>query len=142
MPRTAQVRVQIIDENGSFRRLLQEAPKVVRRFLSTAVFLTAGAVHREMESRLKLGPEGEGLTPTEHIKHDVEHRGKSGSLNARVGIFDDEAQVAVATYQEYGTPQHGRHPAMKQSAQAESEAFKARAIRALQQMERYLSQGW
>ena len=142
MARVSRVTVEIEDVNGSFARLVKESPKIAKRYLSTAVFETAGAVQQGMEARMKLGPEGEGATPYDHIKLDVEHRGRNGSLSARVGIFDDEAQVAVATYQEYGTKAGTpRHPAMKESAQAESEPFKKRAMRALEQCARDLERG-
>ena len=139
MARALKVTVELEDVNGSMARLIRETPKAVRRFLSTAVFLTAGGVRREMEAGYNLGPAGEGRTPDQHLKLDVEHRGKTGSLHARVGIFDDEDQVAVALYNEYNP---NRQAVQRKAAQAESEPFKQRALRALAQCERYLSQGF
>jgi hypothetical protein len=139
MARGSRVTIEIEDVRGSFARLIKEAPKAARRFLSTAVFQTAAAVQREQEARYNMGPEGQGLTPDQHIKLDVEHRGRTGSLHAQVGIFDDADQVQVAMLDEWKPNKHG---VQKQSAVAESEPFKKRAIDALQKCERYLSQGF
>ncbi len=129
----------VIDVNGSFKRLMTEAPKQSKKFLSTAVFLTAAAVRRRMETTAPVGPSGEGRAPGDHISQDIEHRGRNGALSARVGIFDDPDQVAVAAYNEYAP---NRQPFMKRSAEAESEGYRQRAIEALQQCERFLSQGF
>jgi hypothetical protein len=131
--------VEVEDVNGSFKRLMVQAPKQARRFLSTAVFSTGAAVQRTMEATAPFGPEGEGATPSDHIKLDIEHRGRHGGLSARVGVFDDEGQVAVATFNEYAP---NRQPFMKAAAINESGEFVARAVKALQQCERVLSQGW
>lgn len=131
--------LEIEDVNGSFARLMDEAPKVARRFLSTAVFSTAAAIQRHMEELAPLGPDDEGLTPGEHIKFDIEHRGRNGALSAQVGIFDDENQVKVAVFNEYAP---NRHAFMRPSAEAEAGPFIERAKLALQQCERFLSHGW
>lgn len=139
MARIRKVSVVVEDVNGSFIRMCRESPKIVRKHLSTAIFLTGGAVRSEMESQLRLGPEGQGATPFDHIKQDVENRWKRGSLSARVGIFDDPLQVAVATYQEYGTRSGTpKHPAMQDSARAHSDTLKRYAIEALKSAEREL----
>lgn len=133
------ITVEVVDVNGSLARLIKEAPKACKKFLSTAVFLTAGSIQRVMEADAPLGPTGEGRTPTEHIKFDIEHRGRTGSLVARVGIFDNPDQIAVATYNEY---QPNQQKFMKPSAEARETEFHERATSALKQMERYLSQGF
>lgn len=135
----AQIIVEIEDVNGSFARLINEAPKKVRQFLSTAVFLTAGAVRRTMDANAPVGPDGEGLTPFAHLKADIEHRGRSGGLMAQVGIFDDPDQAAVALFNEYSP---NRQPFMRPAAEAEARGFAVRATEALQQVERYFSQGF
>lgn len=131
--------VEVVDVKGSFKRLIKEAPKVARKHLFGAVFSTAAAVRTTMEATAPLGPTGQGRTPLDHIKNDIEHRQKDGSLSARVGIFDDPDQVAVATYNEYAPDQQ---PFMKPSALANESRFHTLAINALQLMERYLSQGF
>jgi hypothetical protein len=130
---------EVEDVGGSFKRLISQAPKQARRFLSTAVFSTAAAIQTTMEATAPFGPEGQGATPSDHIKLDIEHRGRHGGLSARVGVFDDEGQVAVATYNEYAP---NEQPFMKPAAVNESGAFVARAVKALQQCARVLSQGW
>lgn len=131
--------VRVEDVRGSFARMVRESPKVIRGLLSTAVFLTAGAVQRHMEADAPLGPDGEGLTPGEHIRQDIEHRGRSGALSAQVGIFDNADQVAVALFNEYRPNQQ---PFMASAAERESEAFRQRAIQALQRAEQMLGAGW
>lgn len=130
--------IEVEDVDGSFQRLIDQAPKLARRFLSTAVFSTGAAVQRAMESTAPFGPDGQGATPSDHIKLDIEHRGPNGALWALVGIFDDEAQVAVATFNEYAP---NKQPFMKAAAISESGEFVARATKALQQCERALSIG-
>lgn len=134
-----QIAVEIEDVNGSFARLIDEAPKKARQFLSTAVFQTGAAVQRTMESLAPVGPDGAGLTPFTHIKLDIEHRGRSGGLMANVGIFDDPEQASVALFNEYSP---NRQPFMVPAAQAEAGGFALRATEALQKCERYFSQGF
>lgn len=133
------ISIEVEDVRGSVSRLVREAPKVTKRFLSTAVFQTGAAVQRSMEVHAPFGPDGRGRTPGAHIRQDIEHRGAHGSLTARVGIFDDEDQVAVAMYNEY---RPNRQPFMKVSAQENARGFEERAERALAQCERFLAQGF
>jgi hypothetical protein len=130
------VDIEVEDVNGSFARLIREAPKKARYFLSTAVFQTAAAVEREMDARVAFGPDGEGRTPNEHIKLDIEHRGRHGGLHAQVGVFDDLDQMFVAIYNEYAPNEQSF---MKPSAEAEAGPFLDRAKRALAQCERALT---
>jgi hypothetical protein len=127
--------VAIEDVNGSFKRFLDQAPKVARQYLSTAVFLTAGGIQKQMEANAPQGPDGEGLTPGTHIKAMVEHRGRNKGLHAQVGYFEPD-DAAVALFNEY-LP--NKQPFMRPAASSESEPFKARAMRALEQCERDLS---
>jgi hypothetical protein len=136
MASTARITVEIEDVKGSFRRLIDDAPKRVRKYMATAVFQTSMAVLREMEARAAMGPEGEGLTPDEHIKLDLTHQGRVTAMSQRVGIFDNAGQAAVALFNEY-SPDH--QPFMKPAAEAEAGPFLARAIEALQKVERELS---
>jgi len=136
MASVARITVEIEDVKGSFRRLIDDAPKRVRHYMSTAVFQTSMAVLREMEARAPLGPEGQGLTPDEHIKFDLEHKGRVTALSQRVGIFDNVGQASVALFNEYSPD---RQPFMKPAAEAEAGPFKDRAIAALQKVERELS---
>lgn len=134
-----QIAVEIEDVNGSFARLIDEAPKKARQFLSTAVFRTAAAVQRTMEQTAVLGPEGQGLTPFEHIRLSIEQRGRTGGLMQQVGIFDDPDQVSVAMFNEYSPD---RQPFMRASADRTASLFLTHATEALQQAERYFSQGF
>jgi hypothetical protein len=127
--------IALEDVNGSFKRFMDQAPKKAKQYLSTAVFLTAAGVQREMEAGAPEGPDGEGLTPGTHIKALVEHRGRNKGLHAQIGYFEPD-DAAVALFNEY-LP--NKQPFMRPAAQAESEPFKARAMRALEQCERDLS---
>jgi hypothetical protein len=127
---------ELVDVNGSYKRMLREMPKTFRRMLATAVWDTADAVEVHMEADAPLGPEGEGLTPDEHIKLDIEQRGSRKRLYAQVGIFDDMDQVLVGVFNEY---RPNRQPFMQTAARAEEASFVSRARRACQRAEQALA---
>lgn len=135
----AEITVVIEDVNGSFRRLIDEAPKKARQFMSTAIFRTAGEVRRSMEQTAPLGPDGVGLTPFDHIRLDIQHRGRTGGLMAQVGIFDDPDQAAVAMFNEYSP---NKQPFMRDAAVASAGSFLAHVTEAIKQVERYFDQGF
>ncbi|CAN5850610.1 hypothetical protein BH18ACI5_BH18ACI5_04410 [soil metagenome] len=128
----------IKDVNGSFARMVREAPKLAKRHLSTAVFQTAGVAQRRMEANAPLGPDGEGLTPGGHIKFDIERRGRTGGLSATVGLFDPD-QAAVALFNEY-VP--NRQPFMRPASKASERKFEHEATAALVKVERALAGGF
>lgn len=136
-PKAVRYEVEIEDVRGSFRRLTREGSKELRRFMGTAVFLTAGALRDDMEAGAPLGPEGEGATPFEHIKLDIEHHGRVRDLSAQVGLFDAD-QAEVGLFNEYSP---NEQPFMRPAAEAESGPFKSRAERAIEQTERALRSG-
>lgn len=121
--------VEVEDVRGSCARLVKQAPKKVRQFLSTAVFLSTAGVLHNMEA---IVPVDEG-----DLKNALEftHRG----LHGRAGVLNDPEQAEIAQFNEYSP---NRQKFMKPAAEQESEPFRQRAIRALEQMERYLTQGW
>ena len=126
MARTPKITVELVDVNGSFARLIREAPKKARQFLSTAVFQTTAAVHRGMEAAV---PVDQG-----DLRNALEftHRG----LHGKAGVLNDPEQAAVAQFNEYAP---NKQPFMRPAAEQESNAFKSRAERALAQMERALT---
>ena len=129
MARTPKITVELEDVNGSFARMVREAPKKARQFLSTAVFETTAGVLRGMEARVA-ADEGD-------LKNALvfTHRG----LHGKAGVLNDPEQAAIAQFNEYAP---NKQPFMKPAAEQESDAFKQRATRALEQMERYLTQGF
>ena len=129
MARTVRFDIEIEDVKGSFKRMCEVAPKKAREFLSRAVLLTTAGVLTRMETAVPVdqGDLKTALTMT--------HKG----LHGRAGVLDDPDQAEVAVFNEYAP---NRQPFMKPSAEAESNDFKKRAEYALEQMERYLSQGF
>lgn len=130
MARVFRVTVRIEDVNGSFARLIKQAPKEARAFLSQAVATTTVAVNQRMKARV---PVDEG-----QLKAALDVRLPKGNrLHGQAGVWDPE-QAAIAQFNEW-TP--NKQPFMRPSAQDESAEFKARAEKALKRMEAALSQG-
>lgn len=127
--------VVLVDVNGSCKRLFEEAPKKLKQFLGTAVFLTSSGVKRDMEAGAQLGPGGEGLTPDTHIKFEIEWMGNPKALSQRVGVFTP-GDADVALYNEY-SPDH--QPFMVPAAKNNSALLLKEATIALQKVERYFT---
>ena len=124
MARTEKISITIEDVNGSFARLIKQAPKEARSFLSQAVATTTVAVSQRMRARVPVD-EGE-------LKAAIDVRLPKGTrLAGEAGVFDGE-QAGVALYNEY---QPNVQPFMRPSAQDEAEDFKQRAIKALKKLE-------
>jgi len=127
--------VTLVDVRGSFRRLLDEAPKKARQYLGTAIFMTASGVKRDMEAGAPVGPDGSGLTPDTHVKTEIEWKGNPKALSQRVGVFEP-GDATVALFNEY-SPDH--QPFMVPAAKNNSDRLLKEATIALQKVERYLS---
>jgi hypothetical protein len=122
--RIEKISITIEDVNGSFARLLKQAPKEARSFLSQAVATTTTAVAQRMRAHVPVD-EGE-------LKAAIDTRLPRGTrLVGEAGVWDT-AQGEVALYNEY---QPNKQPFMRPAAQDESDAFKQRAIRALKKLE-------
>lgn len=128
---TWNVRVRIEDVNGSFARLIREAPKEARAYLSHAVATTTLAVKQRMTARVPVD-EGE-LRDALDVSLP-----KRNSLRGLAGVLDDADQAAVAQYNEWSP---NKQPFMRPAAQDEANDFKERAVRALKSMESALSTG-
>lgn len=130
---TRQIPVTIVDVNGSFARFIREAPKVARVYLSAAVGTTTVAVTQRMKALAPVGPDAP------HIKDDLASQlPKRHALVGRAGIFDNDEQAHIALYNEY---RPNKQPFMLPAALDEENAFRARAIAALKQVETTLSGG-
>ncbi len=137
--RAEKIGVELIDVGGSFKRMCTEAPKLAKKLMGTAVFVTASSVLQHMESHAPEGPDGSGLTPDEHIRLDLTDNWKaSRPLSAKVGILDNDAQAHVALYNEY---QPNAQPFMVPAARANDSTLYTAAVRALQSLENKLASG-
>lgn len=131
------VDVRAIDVDGSFARLVRQAPKAVREDLKHAIKVTAFAVARRMEASAPVGPDAP------HIKDAVEVQQRG--LMARVGYLTSHpathgqelpSQAMVALYNEYSPD---KQPFMRPSAKAEAGDYLRRAVEALRGVERQLA---
>lgn len=122
--RVERVSVTIEDVNGSFARLVNEAPREARAFLSQAVATGTTAVAQRMRA---LAPEDEG-----DMKAAIETKlPKRNRLSGQAGVFDEE-QAHVAMYNEYHP---NRQAFMRPAAQDEANTFRDLAERALKKLE-------
>jgi hypothetical protein len=134
-----------VDDDGSFKRFIKNAPQEARRAMFRAITATAGGVKTHVSSRAPVGP----FAP--HIKDDVDVRLSKDSARtiwAKVGYLskkpaggtDAEAtQPEVALWQEYGTRnQRGVH-FMFGSAEDETRDYVSRMVKALRDAERRLA---
>lgn len=125
--------VTIEDVNGSFARFIKQAPKAVRIELSDVVAKTTFAVWQRMKALAQVGPDAP------HMRDALEAKlPQRNGLSGRAGVFDNDEQAHVALYNEY---RPNRQPFMRPAALDEEPGFRARATRALQQVERNLSAG-
>ena len=124
------ITIEIEDVGGSFARLIKQAPKEARAFLSQSVATTTTAVMQRMQAHVPVD-EGE-------LKAAIEARLPKGvRLAGQAGVFEPE-QAEVALLNEY---RPNKQPFMRPAAHAESEDFKQRCIRALKKMEAALTIG-
>jgi hypothetical protein len=125
--------VEIEDVGGSFARFIATAPKEVRARLSEAIATTTFIVSQRMKALAPVGPEAP------HMRDAIEAQlPKRNGLSGRAGIFDNEEEASVALFNEYRpNEQWFMRPALLDS----EDGFRARATRALQQVERNLSGG-
>lgn len=130
---------ELVDSNGSFARMLREAPKVMRAELKPAVQVTCFALGQRIKGAAPVGPDAP------HIKDAVTFTVRG--LTGRVGYIDatepagpdnPATQAEVALYNEYHP---NKQPFMKPSAEAESADFVKRMQVAIGQVERNLSGG-
>ncbi len=139
--RIERVGVELVDVNGSFKRMVAEAPKLAKKLMGTAVFLTARSVLKNMESAAPVGPDGEGLTPDEHIREDLTENWKATRpLVASVGILGsgDNPQAHVALWNEYSPD---RQPFMRPAAHANADYYLKVATEAMKSLENKLADG-
>jgi hypothetical protein len=142
MPR--KICVEIVDD-GSFKRFLRRGGPMVRKMIFGAITDTAHGTKRRVSSRAMVGP----YAP--HIKDDVDIRLSQESaktLWAKVGYLDrkkaggtdpDATQPMVALFQNYGTEHSPADRFMSHSAEDETNDYRRRVIRALQDAERRLA---
>lgn len=130
---------EIEDVGGSFRRFLNETPRIARAYLADAVKKTAFALQSRMEADAPVGPDAP------HIKESITYTTRGQS--AQVGYIDateaagpgnDASLADVALFNEY-SPNH--QPFMRPAAEAEASDFVRRITAAVQQVERDLSGG-
>ncbi len=122
--------IEIEDVGGSFARLIKQAPRECRAFLSQAVSSTTFAVSQRMQATV---PVDSGS-----LKADLEARlPKRNGLHGQAGVWEPES-ASVALFNEY---RPNMQPFMRPAAYAEAEEFKKRAMRALKSMEASLSIG-
>lgn len=133
------ITTELVDVGGTFKTFVTEAPKLTRKLLGTAVFVTSRRVLGSMESGAPKGPDDQGLTPGEHIKFDLDENWRASKpLSARVGILDDPEQALVALWNEYSPDEQ---PFMVPAALANESLFQAEAAAALQRLEKQFAQG-
>jgi hypothetical protein len=133
------ITAELEDVGNTFRTFVTEAPKLTRKLLGTAVFLTSRRVLGSMEAGAPKGPDGQGLTPGEHIKFDLdENWSASRPLSARVGILDDPEQALVALWNEYSPDEQ---PFMVPAALANEAQFQVEAAAALGRLEKQFAAG-
>jgi hypothetical protein len=125
------ITVEIEDIGGSFAKMLRDAPKLCRAYLSRAVTDTTLAVRDRMEKGV---PVDEGDL---YEAIDVQVPKKTG-LMGRAGVFNNPELVSRALFNEY-IP--NKQPFMRPAALDESSAFEKRARRALAQLEAALGSG-
>jgi hypothetical protein len=134
-----------VDDDGSFKRFIKNAPQEARRAMFRAITTTAGGVKTHVSSRAPVGP----YAP--HIKDDVDIRLSKDSARtiwAKVGYLSklpaggtdpDATQPSVAFWQEYGTKnQRGVH-FMFRSSESEERDYVSRMVKALRDAERRLA---
>lgn len=122
--RVERVSVVIEDVNGSFARLVKQAPKEARAFLSQAVATTTTAVAQRMRV---LAPVDEG-----DMKAAIDTKlPKRNRLSGQAGVFDAE-QAHIALYNEY---RPNLQAFMRPAARDEANVFEALAKRALKKLE-------
>lgn len=118
------VTVYLEDVNGSFARLVRQAPTVARAYLSQAVASTTVSVKQRMSATV---PVDEG-----DLKAAVDSKvPKRNALVGYAGVFIPE-QAEVAMFNEYAP---NKQKFMQPSAEAESNAFKKRCEDALKKLE-------
>lgn len=133
------ITAELEDVDNTFQKFVTEAPKLTRKLLGTAVFLTARLVLGSMEAGAPQGPDGQGLTPGEHVKFDLDENWRASKpLSARVGILDDPEQALVALWNEYSPDEQ---PFMVPAALANEAQFQAEAAAALRSLEKQFAQG-
>ena len=129
--------VELIDVDGSFQRLLKEAPKLAKEEMKLAIRKTAFAVAQRVRAAAPVGPNAP------HIRDAVEIRQRG--LMAQVGYLSNAPAVAgksipsqagVALFNEYNPNQQ---PFMRPSAKAEAGDFLRRATEAIRGIERNLA---
>lgn len=121
------ITMTIEDVNGSFARLIKEAPKEARAFLSKEVSVTTFAVFQRMQARVR------SIAYLTGDMHDaLEARLPKGNrLHGQAGVWDPE-QAQIAIYNEWAP---NKQAFARPAAADEAEAFKQRSIRALKKLE-------
>jgi hypothetical protein len=135
MAAAPRVNVWVEDAGGSFRRLINESPKVARELLQDALDKTAFSLAQRMRSKAPVGPDAP------HIKDHVTTAGRGlsrsvGYINATTaaGPVNKHSIASVALFNEYMPNQQ---PFMRPAAEAEGPDFAKRVTQAMQQLERH-----
>jgi hypothetical protein len=129
MARPLRVESALEDVNGSFARFIDQAPKVARKYLATAVFLTTGRVYNRMEANAPV------LDGDLKVALQFDTKGLSG----RAGILKGEGENDMAHIALYNEFRPNEQAFMRPAAKAEQGGFVAAVTRALEQCERDLS---
>jgi hypothetical protein len=133
MARAFRLVTRLEDVNGSFARMIANAPKETRALLAAAVQSTTFALGQRMKATAPVGPDAP------HMKDEIAISVRG--LNGRAGILkaSGEGDAAhIALYNEYVPNQQ---PFMKPAARAEERDFVRRAQEAIGQLERRLGSG-
>jgi hypothetical protein len=130
-----------IEDDGTFKRFMQNAPKVFRAVVRQAIKDTAeGPVEMKMRAYARVGPDAP------HIKDDIEV--KVAQKSAQVGYLKAEpaggsdpnaTQPDVALYQNYGTKRAKGNAFMSRAADDSANEYRDRMIKALREAERKLA---
>ncbi len=134
-----QITVQLEDVGGSFKRLYEQGPKIVRAALRAAIEKAADRLSDEMFDR---APARSAFAP--HVKDAIDV--KQVGLVARVGVLEGDAESGtdatmgeVALYNEYGPNQDNAF--MLPAAHATEGPLAAYATKAIAKVESELAVG-
>lgn len=130
------------DVNGSFKRFVEETPRIARAYIHDAVEKTAFSMQQRMKATAPQGPDAP------HIRDLITYkrRGQRAEIGVLEGFGGSDPAVPgstttnadVALFNEYSP---NRQPFMKPAAVAEDPDFTRRITDAIRQAERDLSGG-
>jgi hypothetical protein len=133
MPRAFRITTRLEDVNGSFKRMIEQAPKETKALLSAAVQTTTFALGQRMKAMAPVSDEAP------HMRDDITI--KVRGLNGRAGILKGEGEndsAHVALYNEF-VP--NKQPFLRPAAFAERSDFARRAKEAIGLLDKRLGSG-